>query len=59
MMIVWPDVPCLCLQVIYEDEEALAFRDINPQGPVHFLVGASVQGPGTVGWGLVGGDRSG
>ena len=25
-------------QIIYEDEEALAFRDINPQGPVHFLV---------------------
>ncbi|GAB4822479.1 hypothetical protein N2152v2_009525 [Parachlorella kessleri] len=24
--------------VIYEDEEALAFRDVNPQGPVHFLV---------------------
>jgi histidine triad (HIT) family protein len=25
-------------QVIYEDDEALAFRDISPQGPVHFLV---------------------
>lgn len=25
-------------QIIYEDEHALAFRDINPQGPVHFLV---------------------
>lgn len=25
-------------QIIYEDEEALAFRDVNPQGPVHFLV---------------------
>ncbi|KAK9818397.1 hypothetical protein WJX72_012017 [[Myrmecia] bisecta] len=24
--------------IIYEDEEALAFRDINPQAPVHFLV---------------------
>ncbi len=24
--------------IIYEDEEALAFRDISPQGPVHFLV---------------------
>lgn len=24
--------------IIYEDDEALAFRDINPQGPVHFLV---------------------
>lgn len=25
-------------QIIYEDEEALAFRDVSPQGPVHFLV---------------------
>lgn len=25
-------------QIIYEDDEALAFRDISPQGPVHFLV---------------------
>jgi histidine triad (HIT) family protein len=25
-------------QVIYEDDQALAFRDITPQGPVHFLV---------------------
>ncbi|EFN59730.1 hypothetical protein CHLNCDRAFT_133322 [Chlorella variabilis] len=25
-------------QIIYEDEQALAFRDISPQGPVHFLV---------------------
>ena len=24
--------------IIYEDELALAFRDINPQAPVHFLV---------------------
>ena len=24
--------------VIYEDETALAFKDINPQAPVHFLV---------------------
>ncbi len=24
--------------IIYEDEQCLAFRDINPQGPVHFLV---------------------
>ncbi len=23
---------------IYEDEKSLAFRDINPQAPVHFLV---------------------
>ncbi len=25
-------------QVIYEDEACLAFRDINPQAPVHVLV---------------------
>lgn len=25
-------------QIIYEDELSLAFRDINPQAPVHFLV---------------------
>jgi histidine triad (HIT) family protein len=24
--------------IIYEDEQALAFRDISPQAPVHFLV---------------------
>ena len=24
--------------IIYEDDQCLAFRDINPQGPVHFLV---------------------
>ena len=24
--------------MIYEDEQCLAFRDINAQGPVHFLV---------------------
>ncbi|KAK9906898.1 hypothetical protein WJX75_009913 [Coccomyxa subellipsoidea] len=24
--------------IIYEDDSALAFRDINPQAPVHFLV---------------------
>lgn len=24
--------------IIYEDDRALAFRDINPQAPVHFLV---------------------
>lgn len=24
--------------IIFEDETALAFRDINPQAPVHFLV---------------------
>jgi histidine triad (HIT) family protein len=25
-------------QVVYEDEHALAFRDINPQAPTHILV---------------------
>lgn len=25
-------------QFIYEDEELLAFRDINPQAPVHILI---------------------
>ena len=25
-------------KIIYEDDLCLAFRDINPQGPVHFLV---------------------
>ncbi|MCL4424122.1 MAG: histidine triad nucleotide-binding protein [Firmicutes bacterium] len=25
-------------QVLYEDEEVMAFRDINPQAPVHILV---------------------
>jgi histidine triad (HIT) family protein len=24
--------------IIYEDDEALAFRDISPQAPIHFLV---------------------
>ncbi|XP_056094349.1 histidine triad nucleotide-binding protein 2, mitochondrial [Rhinichthys klamathensis goyatoka] len=24
--------------IIYEDEKCLAFRDVNPQAPVHFLV---------------------
>ncbi len=24
--------------IIYEDEQCLAFRDVNPQAPVHFLV---------------------
>jgi len=24
--------------ILYEDEEVLAFRDVNPQAPVHFLV---------------------
>ena len=25
-------------QIVYEDEQCLAFRDINPQAPVHVLV---------------------
>lgn len=25
-------------EIIYEDEKVLAFNDINPQAPVHFLV---------------------
>jgi histidine triad (HIT) family protein len=25
-------------EIIYEDDRCLAFRDINPQAPVHFLV---------------------
>lgn len=25
-------------EILYEDEEALAFSDINPQAPIHFLV---------------------
>ncbi len=25
-------------QIIYEDELCLAFRDINPQAPIHFLL---------------------
>jgi len=25
-------------EIIYEDDKALAFNDINPQAPVHFLV---------------------
>jgi histidine triad (HIT) family protein len=29
------EVPC---ERVYEDEHALAFRDINPQAPVHVLV---------------------
>lgn len=24
--------------IIYEDDELIAFRDINPQAPVHFLI---------------------
>lgn len=33
--IVSKDIPA---DIIYEDEQALAFRDISPQAPVHFLV---------------------
>lgn len=29
------DIPC---DKVYEDDHALAFRDINPQAPVHVLV---------------------
>ena len=29
------DIPC---DKVYEDDTALAFKDINPQAPVHFLV---------------------
>ena len=29
------EIPSACL---YEDESVFAFRDINPQAPVHFLV---------------------
>eukprot|EP00614_Pseudopedinella_elastica_P026072 CAMPEP_0172628444 /NCGR_PEP_ID=MMETSP1068-20121228/161902_1 /TAXON_ID=35684 /ORGANISM="Pseudopedinella elastica, Strain CCMP716" /LENGTH=130 /DNA_ID=CAMNT_0013438665 /DNA_START=188 /DNA_END=580 /DNA_ORIENTATION=- len=29
------EIPCT---KVYEDDEALAFRDISPQGPVHVLV---------------------
>jgi len=29
------DIPC---DKVYEDEHVLAFRDINPQAPVHVLV---------------------
>lgn len=25
-------------KIIYEDDKALAFQDINPQAPIHFLV---------------------
>lgn len=28
----------LASEIIYEDERALAFRDLNPEAPVHFLV---------------------
>ncbi|GGF68975.1 histidine triad nucleotide-binding protein [Alteromonas lipolytica] len=25
-------------EILYEDDKALAFKDINPQAPIHFLV---------------------
>ena len=33
--IIAKEIPSQCL---YEDEDVFAFRDINPQAPVHFLV---------------------
>jgi hypothetical protein len=29
------DIPS---KILYEDDKCMAFRDINPQGPIHFLV---------------------
>lgn len=29
------DIPS---KIIHEDDRCMAFRDINPQGPIHFLV---------------------
>ena len=29
------EIPC---NIAYEDEEILAFHDVNPQAPVHFLI---------------------
>lgn len=42
------DIPA---EILYEDEEMLAFRDIAPQAPVHFLVVPKkhIQGPAEVG----------
>lgn len=36
--------PLIPVQVIYEDDICLAFRDINPCAPVHFLVIPKVKG---------------
>jgi histidine triad (HIT) family protein len=33
--IIAQDIPA---QIIYEDEHVIAFNDINPQAPLHFLV---------------------
>ena len=30
-------------EIVYEDEEVLAFRDINPQAPVHILIIPKIQ----------------
>ena len=45
--------------MIYEDDQALAFRDISPQGPVHFLVRgpAALGAPGPTSLGLHAGAR--
>ncbi|XP_053555606.1 uncharacterized HIT-like protein Synpcc7942_1390 [Bombina bombina] len=32
--------------IIYEDDKCLAFRDVNPQAPIHFLVIPKFQIPG-------------
>jgi hypothetical protein len=36
--IISKDIPA---NIIYEDEQCMAFRDITPQAPTHFLVGSS------------------
>jgi hypothetical protein len=36
-------VQAIPANIIYEDDQALAFRDISPQAPVHFLVIPKVQ----------------
>lgn len=33
--IVWGGAPA---RILYQDEEALAFEDVRPQGPIHLLV---------------------
>ena len=35
LKIIHKEIPA---QVVYEDEHCLAFRDINPQAPVHVLI---------------------
>lgn len=34
--------------IVYEDEDVLAFRDINPQAPVHILVIPKLEIPGVM-----------